>query len=118
MIGYIYITTNLVNNKKYIGLKTSNVFKSNYLGSGKIIKHAIKKYKKENFKVELLEKCNSIEELKECERKWIRYYNAQQSKNFYNIAEGGQWGNVIDGMNSEEKRAYREKLSMSIKKIL
>lgn len=114
MIGYIYITTNLINNKKYIGLKTSEYFKNNYLGSGKIIKKAIKKYRKENFKVELLEECNSIEDLKQAERKWIKYYNAQSDSNFYNIAEGGQWGNCILGMSEEERKIYTNKLSKGI----
>lgn len=115
MIGYVYITTNLINNKKYIGLKTSDVFVPNYFGSGKIIKKAINKYGKDNFSVEILEECNSIQELKEAERKWIRFYDAQHSNDFYNIAEGGQWGNCIKGMSEKELLSYKEKLSTSIK---
>ena len=61
MIGYVYITTNLINNKKYIGLKTSDVFVPNYFGSGKIIKKAINKYGKNNFSVEILEECKSLQ---------------------------------------------------------
>ena len=115
MIGYIYITTNLINNKKYIGLKTSSVFVPNYFGSGKIIKKALNKYGKNNFSVEILEKCETIQEMQEAERKWIQYYNAQHSDEFYNIAEGGQWGNCIDGMSEEELASYKSKLSETIK---
>lgn len=115
MTGYIYITTNLINNKKYIGLKTSDVFVPNYLGSGKIIKKAIDKYGKNNFSVEILEECDSIQELREAERKWIQFFDAQRSNNFYNIAEGGQWGNCIEGMNEKELLEYKTKLSTSIK---
>ena len=43
-MGYIYLTTNLINNKRYIGMTTKN--DSNYFGSGKLIKWAIKKYGK------------------------------------------------------------------------
>lgn len=43
----IYKTTNKINGKIYVGLDTKNNPK--YLGSGKIIKFAIKKYGKENF---------------------------------------------------------------------
>lgn len=44
MIGYIYKTTNLINGKIYIGQKRSKKFlKERYLGSGKILKKAIKK---------------------------------------------------------------------------
>ena len=38
MFGYIYLTTNLINEKKYIGQKTSNKFLGeSYLGSGKLL---------------------------------------------------------------------------------
>ena len=47
----IYLTTNLINGKIYIGLLT-NLKKKNYLGSGKILKKAINAYGKENFKRE------------------------------------------------------------------
>lgn len=40
--GFIYITTNLINGKKYIGQKKG--YNDTYLGSGKILKLAIKKY--------------------------------------------------------------------------
>lgn len=91
MYGYIYITTNLINNKQYIGQKTSKVFlKEKYLGSGIYLLRAINKYGKENFKVELLEECNSIEELDRQEIYWIKYYDAANSNNFYNLQSGGQ----------------------------
>lgn len=42
MFGYIYLTTNVINNKVYIGQKKSNKFLyNNYLGSGKLLKEAI-----------------------------------------------------------------------------
>ena len=47
---YIYKITNNINGKEYIGYKTKTVNESkNYYGSGIIIKHAIKKYGKDNF---------------------------------------------------------------------
>ena len=50
----IYKTTNLVNGKIYIGKDKNN--NPSYLGSGKILKLAIKKYGKENFTKETIEK--------------------------------------------------------------
>lgn len=48
----IYKTTNLINNKIYVGKDSHN--DSNYFGSGTILVKAIKKYGKENFKKEIL----------------------------------------------------------------
>ena len=50
MYGYIYKTTNLLNNKIYIGQKKSNEFlHEKYLGSGKYLLNSIRKHGKENF---------------------------------------------------------------------
>ena len=44
MFGYIYITTNLITNRKYIGQHRSKTFDFiNYKGSGKILRKAFKK---------------------------------------------------------------------------
>lgn len=44
MYGYIYITTNLVNGKKYIGRHKSEVFDESYKGSGLLLSRSIDKY--------------------------------------------------------------------------
>lgn len=99
MYGYIYLTTNLVNNKKYIGRHKSSEFTENYKGSGKYLWNAINKYGWDNFKVEMIEECNSDEELNERERYWISHYNAVESDEFYNITEGGD-GRSLFGINN------------------
>tara|TARA_R110000796_G_scaffold51594_3_gene121778 strand:- start:2227 stop:2919 length:693 start_codon:yes stop_codon:yes gene_type:complete len=81
----IYITTNLLNESKYIGLDTHN--NPRYLGSGKLLQKAVKKYGRENFKKEILEECKTLEELKERELYWIQKYNAKESKEFYNMID-------------------------------
>lgn len=48
----IYVITNLVNSKQYVGRNEND--DSNYFGSGKYLNRAIKKYGKENFKKEIL----------------------------------------------------------------
>jgi group I intron endonuclease len=93
MYGYIYMTINNENGKRYIGQKKSNVFlHEKYLGSGKILKQAIELYGKENFSVIMLCECESKEELNEMEIKYIAYYNAQNDPDFYNICKGGEAG--------------------------
>jgi len=78
----IYITKNLVNNKKYIGKDSLN--NPGYLGSGALLLKDIKKYGKENFKKEILEYCTK-ENLGKREEYWIDYFNAVKSNDFYNI---------------------------------
>ena len=69
MYGYVYKTTNLINNKMYIGKHHSTVFESDkYIGSGPILIKAIKKYGKENFKCELIECCETKQQLDEREQ--------------------------------------------------
>lgn len=78
----IYKTTNLVNGKQYIGRDSHN--NPNYLGSGPLLKKAIRKYGKENFKKEILEVCKSEEDLSIREEYWLNYYDAGNNPIFYN----------------------------------
>lgn len=81
----IYRVTNLINGKQYIGMDTNN--NPDYLGSGFQIKQAIKKYGKENFSKEILEECTTLSELREREVFWIKFFNAVQNENYYNLLE-------------------------------
>lgn len=102
MFGYIYKTTNKVNNKIYIGQHLSPTFLgTGYLGSGSLLRKSVKKYGKENFRVELLKECNSQEELDYWERHFIAEYDSRNLKVGYNITEGG-WGGV--GPRSEDTK--------------
>lgn len=94
MYGYIYITTNILNNRKYIGKHKSIVFDPNYHGSGKAIKNAINKYGVENFVTEILECCETLKELNEKEIYYISLNDAVNSKEFYNLKDGGEGGGV------------------------
>lgn len=85
---YNYLTTNLVNGKKYVGLRTSNVNDYKYFGSGALIKKAIKKYGIKNFKKEILCHCDTYEEAHLNEAKYIKQYNTLQP-NGYNIDKHG-----------------------------
>lgn len=63
MYGYIYKTTNLINNKIYIGKHKSEIFDIKYKGSGQILKSAFIKYGKNNFSCSVIDYANSLEEL-------------------------------------------------------
>lgn len=94
MIGYIYLTTNLINNKKYIGKRQKSKFDESYKGSGKHLQLAIKKYGWDNFSCEILKWCETVEELNISEQYFIKLYDAVNNPNFYNIAKGGDGGNT------------------------
>ena len=109
MYGYIYKTTNLINDKIYIGQKTSEIFIESYKGSGVILKKALNKYGEENFKVEILERCNSKDELDLAEKKWIEILKSTDNSIGYNIAEGGQGGNLGEEVNKRISIALKGK---------
>lgn len=93
MFGYIYKTTNTINNKIYIGQHKSSIFEPlNYIGSGTLLSRAINKYGIENFKNELICECMSQEELDEKEIYWISFYNSTDLSIGYNITDGGRGG--------------------------
>lgn len=110
MYGYIYMTTNLINNKIYIGQHKSKLYNPKYLGSGKLIRRAIEKYGKENFKNELIDTAETLEELCEKEIYWIKEKKALQVQGNYNILKGGQFGDVTYGLSQEEYKKYCDKL--------
>ena len=51
---YNYITTNKVNGKQYVGAHTEKKDNDRYLGTGQLIKKAIKKYGRDNFEKTIL----------------------------------------------------------------
>lgn len=100
---FIYITENTIDGKKYIGMCTRN--DPNYIGSGVLLRNAIKKYGKNSFKRTVLQECGTFEELCEAEKYWIDYYDAVNSPNFYNLIEGGYGG------NTDQLKAYWSSLT-------
>lgn len=131
----IYKITNLLNNKVYIGKDTKS--NKNYYGSGVLIKRAIKKHGLENFKKEILEECETNEELCTKEKYWINHYNSTNLNLGYNISKGGDGGDTItnnpnlesikvkissfrkgrkyeDFLTKEKALEYKEKLSKHI----
>jgi hypothetical protein len=83
----VYITTNLINGKKYIGSDSNN--NPNYLGSGVSFAKAVKKYGKQNFKKQILAEVDNYDLMRELEIYYIQYFNAHKSKLFYNRSDKG-----------------------------
>lgn len=89
MKHFVYLTTNLKNGKRYIG-KHSGEIEDDYLGSGLLIRDAIKKYGRNNFTREILCFCKNSDEAYVKEKEYIAKYNAVQNSSFYNIDDGGK----------------------------
>ena len=117
MNHYVYEITNLINGKKYIGKRSCKcpIEEDKYMGSGKLLKKAINKYGKENFKKEILQICKNEKEALEKEIYVINKLDATKNINYYNISNGGQGGNTKAGYSEEELRIYSKKLSASLK---
>lgn len=101
---FIYETTNLVNGKMYIGYCNNPKNHKYYLGSGKRLKQAIKKYGRHNFKRKILEYHNNHNELINAEKRIIKERNAVKDNNYYNILEGGNASPTTGKQHSEETR--------------
>jgi hypothetical protein len=87
--GYIYKTSNLINNKIYIGQKKGRLDIS-YFGSGLLLKNALNKNGKHNFKLEVIAYANTKKELDNLEIAFIADYRKQFGiHKLYNISEGG-----------------------------
>lgn len=101
----IYKTTNLINNKIYVGKDTNNNDK--YLGSGLLLQNAILKYGKQNFTKEILQICNNLIELNDAEIYWIKHYNSTDKNIGYNISLGGNGGDTYT--NNPKLNEIKEK---------
>lgn len=114
---YIYIITNIENNKKYIGKHSTDNLEDNYFGSGIIIS----KIPKNKLKKQIIQFCNSEEEAYKREQYWINHYNAYLDQNFYNLSEGGL-GNTTKVMEQRWKQgvydteSFKHKQSQIMKK--
>lgn len=111
----IYKITNSINSKIYIGQTMQNLahrwheHSRPHRGRNKIksaISAAIRKYGKENFKIEQIDSAKTIEELNIMESTYIKAFNSL-SPNGYNLEIGGR--------NKTCHSETREKISQTLK---
>lgn len=112
---YVYMHTNKINNKKYIGItKTSLSKRWGNDGSGyrnnkqPLFNRAINKYGWDNFDHTILFKNLSREEACDKEVELIAKYHTQDPKYGYNIQPGGQLGNTGITFSDEAKKKMSE----------
>ena len=85
---YFYKITNLLNNKYYYGIHSTNDLNDHYMGSGKRITAAIKKYGIENFSKEILKFFDSRLEMFEYEHLIVNE-EILKDPQCYNLVIGG-----------------------------
>lgn len=117
MFGYIYLVTNLINGREYIGQRRweneETIHSDEYVGSGLILKQALKKYGRDCIQKEILCICETKEMLDEMEKCYIVLFDACKNPRFYNIHEGGTGGNTRKGYTPEQTRKFIEKCRKS-----
>jgi len=116
----VYKTTNKINNKYYIGIHKINNKYDGYLGSGKILIKAIKKYGKENFTKEILFKSKSKQKALNKEKELVNS-NTINDKLCYNLKIGGEGGWDFINKKIKEDEDFLKKrsknISLSIQKL-
>jgi hypothetical protein len=88
---FIYKTTNILTNRYYIGMHSTDNLNDGYLGSGKRLRYSINKYGKENHIVEIIEFCISREQLKNREKEIVNL-NEIAKNECLNLVVGGEGG--------------------------
>jgi len=87
MFYTIYKITNKINGKYYIGKHQTTNLNDGYMGSGKILNYAIKKYGLENFTKEILYIYDNEADMNAAEKELVVI-----SEETYNLCEGGRGG--------------------------
>lgn len=95
---YLYCILNNKNGKFYFGVHSTDNLNDGYMGSGKALKEAIKKHKKENFTKVILEFFDTEDEMYAYERKLVTE-DAVKNPQCYNLVIGGNGGSAKGELN-------------------
>lgn len=120
----VYKTTNKINGKIYIGKHQTDNLDDGYLGSGKHLKRAIKKYGLQNFERVILFNFNNEDDMNSKEAELVNEEFIKMDNN-YNLCPGGKggWGHInyneLNNINHPYKSVKRNnKISVKIKEFV
>lgn len=112
----IYLWTNLINDKKYVGQAQSfyrRMADYRYGKFNKYMKNAIEKYGIDNFDITILEQDVELDMLDEREQYWLDYYRSYDMDKGYNIC---QYASTTRGYRHSKES--KQKMSDSTKEKL
>ena len=87
MVFYVYCTTNIINNRKYIGSHAGEL-DDNYFGSGVHFKKSFKKYGTNSFVKDILW-VGPKSHMRDMETFWCEYFDVANNSLFYNCTNKG-----------------------------
>jgi group I intron endonuclease len=106
--NFVYITTNLINGKQYVGSHATNKLNDGYLGSGMLILKAVQKYGKSNFKIEIIKNGENILDMRKLEEFYI-IKNKTLIPYGYNISPKGGLGFPGADLHESTKKKIGDK---------
>lgn len=105
--NYLYRIINNINGVEYIGVHRTENLNDGYMGSGKLLKRAIRKYGTENFTKEILQLYPTYKQALLAEKKMVTLEYIESDDN-YNLREGGYgrcgWSSECRQKMSQNKR--------------
>lgn len=101
MYYIIYKTTNVLTGEFYIGKHCTENLNDGYIGTGMTILKKIKQFGRQHFYRNILEFCNSYDELNEAEKRWLTE-EVMNNPLCYNNQTGGDNG-FIQSVDTKEK---------------
>lgn len=115
MNHYVYLITNKINGKRYIGKRSCkcDVEMDKYMGSGKYLKSAIGKYGIENFEKEIIKVFCNEEDAYSFEDAMIKDTLAWENDDYYNLKGGGSGG--MFGYKASESTKMKHSNNMKMR---
>ena len=113
--GVIYLIWNMLNGKKYVGqtkLTVKERFNQHAKCKKSLIGKAIHKYGRKNFRYGVIEICDTLEQLNECEKYWITALRCKSPVG-YNRTDGG-----FNSGGHKQSAKTRAKIGLANKNLL
>ena len=112
--GVVYKITNTINGKSYVGQTKQKLSRriAQHKVANSAIGNAIRKYGIENFIIEVIEECATLEQLNKREKFWIAFFNCK-APNGYNRNDGGEGS---PGRFCSDETRVKKSLSVTGKK--